>query len=221
MMNPLKKPTNNLFLIGDVECGPDIGSDHIPIECSFEVNINRDDLTRPSKWLLKEVNWDEWKKKVKQKFVAKEIQYYPQTASELNHRIQECIISASEDSIKKSKTSPQGGRCTGWWDQECSKLVALRRKARNALRKSPTPANLTLYQEASRKAKKKINKRKKESWREFISTLDCQTTRGEVWKSLSCFVASFFHAASWIIHHWKGLANYYKTVTSFFENLEK
>ena len=33
--------------------------------------------------------------------------------------------------------------------------------------------------------------------------------------SHSCFVALFFHAASWIIHHWKGIAKYYKTVKSF------
>ena len=30
--------------------------------------------------------------------------------------------------------------------------------------------------------------------------------------SHSHFVVSFFHAASWIIHHWKGLAKYYKIV---------
>ena len=58
-----------------------------------------------------------------------------------------------------------------WWNVECSRLTALRKRAKCVFCKNQTDENLRLLREAENAAKHYHNKLKKECWQTHASTL--------------------------------------------------
>ena len=93
--------TNNLYMCGEVTPGPDLGSDHLPIECSFEVNVIKDNCTKPQKWLIKGINWKVWSNEV-EKGLEKSEMTYPNSTNDLNENLINVILGVSKKMIRQS-----------------------------------------------------------------------------------------------------------------------
>jgi len=50
----------NLRNVGEMNRGRDLGSDHFPMESTFGLTLNKDDMTSIRRWKLKRANWKKW-----------------------------------------------------------------------------------------------------------------------------------------------------------------
>lgn len=101
------------------------------------------------------------------------------------------LITSADQHITKTSGRPRKFRSTPWWSRECRRLVAVRRKLRRILELHPSRDNLDDYNEATLAAKEFTDKRKKDSFREYISTLTYDTPTGSVWKKFKSFKSSY------------------------------
>ena len=68
-----------------------------------------------------------------------------------------------------------------WWNKECSKAVAERRRAKKRAERRPTIANTIELRRCTAKANRIIKKTKRETWRNFCNTLTAETPTKKVW----------------------------------------
>ena len=71
-----------------------------------------------------------------------------------------------------------------WWDSNCSKAVAERKRAKGKLVRAPTLANLINFKRCEAKAKNTQIKKKRESWREFVGSMSSSTTIKATWNKI-------------------------------------
>ena len=169
---------NALLLKGKVECGPDLGSDHVPIVCSFGVELRKSSPSVPRKWIIERGDWTGWSRRLEESSLPLVV---PSSVDELNDALCAAVVGVSQDSIPQTSGRRGVHRRTPWWDSGCAKAVALRRKARNALTKSPSLLNLISYKRACAVAKYTILQRKRASWEAFVGSLSPDTTLKKFW----------------------------------------
>ena len=75
-----------------------------------------------------------------------------------------------------------------WWNAECSRWVALKRKAYNKFKRRPTRLLQLEYRRLEAKVKRVVLKAKRKSWRKFLSKLNLQISCTEVWRFLRSFM---------------------------------
>lgn len=147
------------------------GSDHFPIIITEDNQTNT--LDPKPKWNYKRANWD--------KFQTTLI-----SSLSDNDRIETItakIINAANDSIPKSK--PKGDDKVPWWNSDVEKCIKDRKKALRKLKKykhdDQTKVKLARKLiKAKTKAEKVISKAKKDSWEQFLSTIDDEVTETRV-----------------------------------------
>ena len=133
----------NLRNVGEMNRGRDLGSDHFPMESTFGLTLNKDDMTSIRRWKLKRANWKKWYNELAHGNCN--IGYRPLDVDTLNKEIVDRITKVSEDHIPKSKGIKKYNRSTPWWDNECRVAVKKRNDAKNLLWRHATPDNLTEY----------------------------------------------------------------------------
>ena len=170
----------NLSLCTEIETCGDIGSDHTPIQVSIRRKVHNDQ-SYTERWKLKEVDWSRWNKEIEE---ANRTSLVPNSIEELNKDITDRIISSSETIIGKTKPKNYTGRCTPWWDAECSRRVALRRKARRKAIKYPTMENIILMKKTKAEAKYIVKTKKKKSLQEYVASLKMDTPLREAWNRI-------------------------------------
>ena len=165
---------------GIFKVGADLGSDHLPIECSFGLSVQKTGGLGPSRWLVKNADWSGWCLQLVTSSFSCSV---PDSAANLNDDLCSRILAAAEAHIPQSRG---GGlrRRTPWWDAACAKAVAQRRRARNILSRSPTLANLISYKRYSAIAKRVILLKKRTSWRGYVSSLSVDTPSARVWRTI-------------------------------------
>lgn len=90
------------------------------------------------------------------------------------------IIAAASQSIPNNM-SQKGKTNVPWWNEECSGAIKDRNRAFKRLRTTLTMNNLMEYQRKKALARKVIKEAKKESWRQFCSTIGKETTLNKMW----------------------------------------
>lgn len=173
--------SNNLANIGLLTRGKDVGSDHFPIQCSFGTGAEKSNMSTNGRWNLKKARWKEWYKEL---CVETEDMYWPADVESMNENIKENIINVSKNYIPKSGGIKKHHRNTPWWDANCQEAVENRRKAKKTLSSHPSPANLINYKRLNAIARHTTLKKKKESWKEFASTLTSDTPSAKIWRTI-------------------------------------
>lgn len=176
--------SNNLSNIGELKRGPDIGSDHFPIECTFGTSIFKSNLETCKKWKLKKADWKSWCQDLSATEVHAYSENFPLDAATHNQLLTDKIIRISELHIPKTTGTKKYKRLTPWWDEDCKKAVKERKKAKNRLWRHPTPTNLISHRRCQAIVKHLIKKKKKEKWSEFASTMTSNTPSSKVWKTI-------------------------------------
>lgn len=138
--------------------------------------------TLPQKWHFKDANWDLYRQTLDFSAV-----YSSQSVDiTLDHIVQN-IISAATIAIPHTQTTLLNGHFrhrVPWWNKKCSTLIKEKHKLFNRCRRYPTNENLTLFKIARAKVRREVIRSKKESWRNFISTICSKTPASILWNKL-------------------------------------
>ena len=90
--------------------------------------------------------------------------------------LHECIPKTSPFNKKKSKP---------WFDDECKNAVEERKNANKLAKTNPTVNNLMRSRMIQAKTKKYLKKKKRESWENYVSSINSQTPMNKVWKMIN------------------------------------
>jgi exonuclease III len=157
----------------------DVGSDHSPILAIVMLQPIRCIRTSPKRWNTTGTNWNKWGKGI-----LASTAITPNGTQSLNDDFTNRISSAANINMKLSSGKIKICKSTPWWNAECSRRVALRRKAKKKCELHPTASNVADLRKKTSEAKYIILKSKKESWRQYVSSLSMDTPIGEVWSKI-------------------------------------
>ena len=166
----------------------DLGSDHYPILNTIELYPNHQKVGKRPKWMFKIDKWDQWMHDV-ENYVNTVNQNIPEEIKNFT----DSLVEPGKDNFKKSKDIVNTKCNKIWWNEHCARATALRRRAKNKMRRQPTPQNIQNYRRLHAAARKIHKLAKRTAWRSYISKINPKTTSREIWR---------------IIRNFKGLKNY-------------
>lgn len=164
----------------------DVGSDHSPILAEIRLQPVRCIQSCPKRWNLTGTNWKKWAKDIPVSNLVK-----PDSAEALSEDLIKRFNLSADSNIKMSAGKTKIKKCTPWWDAECSRRVAVRRRARAKCERHPTTENIRELRKCTAEAKHHILKCKKESWRSYVNTLEADTPIGEVWRKIKTIKSQY------------------------------
>lgn len=172
--------TRFLLRVGTLSRGPDVGSDHFPIECKFNWNIAKDMERTITRWKYTSADWKSYKT-----CLEKELpQSMPSDATTLNTSVSKAVFGAANQTIGRTSGKKTLRRHFSGWDLECNRKVSQRRQCRQNLWKNPTPQNLLIYNRTRAECRYLIKKKKEESFASFVNTIDCNTPSKTIWNKI-------------------------------------
>lgn len=154
------------------------GSDHFPVILKFRSMANNLS-TRPARWKLSEADWVLFREEADLSLLS----FQDATIEQQNNMITESIISAAIHSIPQT-SGRLPGRPKPWWTADCQASRKAQNKAWGIFRRYPTAANLLIFKQARAKARWTRRRAKRDSWRSFVTSLNCNTPSKMVWDRL-------------------------------------
>ena len=153
-------------------------SDHSPI--LIYVNENEDpDTEKTPKWNFKKADWDGFKKKCLESFNVNIFNDHPDKmkafSSTLLDIASEYIPKTSPFYKKKSKP---------WFDEECRNIKRQRSKADRIAKRFPNMDNVMRARLMQARARKLFRTKKRDSWRQYVSSIDSRTRPTKVWNMI-------------------------------------
>ena len=93
------------------------------------------------------------------------------------------IRNAADAAIPKSSGVPKPQRVP-WWNQECSEAIRNRKKAQRKYQRSLLIVDGISYKRCKALAKNVLNKAKKTSWKNYVSSINSNTPMSKIWKRI-------------------------------------
>ena len=109
---------------------------------------------------------------------------HPSDTHTSNRSLTNKILEAARIAIPQTSGSKSYNLTVHGFNTECREACKERRKAKRNLFRSPTPANLEIYNQKANHAKWKIKNARQKSWQEFVGSIDCHTTNKEMWQKI-------------------------------------
>ena len=161
-----------------VQTGPCLGSDHLPVLVDLNIAPVTQKVKLRKRYLTKNVNWEAWRSGLPKLEWSNNLS--------MNNAIELFMenVKSSSHTIKESSGMYNPKYSKDWWNEECAKLVALRRRAKNRFSRYPTEHNLRILREAENKAKDKIKESKDNSWKTYATSINFSTNTTEVWNKI-------------------------------------
>lgn len=163
----------------DPELAPDLewsvdkdtyGSDHFPVH----IQLTPAQITTvPERWSVKRADWEKFTRECLHK-INDEVETYEQFAATLNK--------ICESSIPTSKGKPR--KNNSWFSKECRLAIVEKRKAFRKANNNPTMDNIISFKKARAHARRTIREHKRESFRNFVSSIGSRTPLTKVWKMI-------------------------------------
>lgn len=166
--------------LATLDRGPDLGSDHFPIECTISYAIQKSDESTTKRWKYSSADWKKYKSCLEDSMKV----IVPLDAASHNAEITKAIYVAADLSIGKSSGKRVLKRYIGGWDQESRNLVSSRRKARNKLWTNPSIENLVNWKRKRAQCRRILKEKKRESFQTFVGTINCNTPSRVIWKKI-------------------------------------
>jgi len=110
--------THSLGVLGEMQRGTDIGSDHFPMEITFGFGCAKQSINSQQNWVMKQANWPKWTTKFSQDREPLSEMLAPIDVDTLNQCITNKIINIAKDCIPRTSGSRRCHQTTPWWDQE-------------------------------------------------------------------------------------------------------
>ena len=175
--------SSNLVLQGEIMRERDLGSDHFPIKSTFGLKLIKTPILVKQRWKYKEANWKTYQTCLKDDTYNS---VWPTDASKANSMLTERVTDAAKISVPQTSGKKTYNLTVHGMTAECRQAIRDRGAAKGRLFRSPTPENLELVKLHENRAKWKVKNGRQGSWREFIGTIDCETSNSEMWQKVSC-----------------------------------
>lgn len=157
-----------------------IGSDHFPIMCTIEIDKYTQERAPIYRWCFKKAQWNTFKVCCRE--LANSIKMEG-NVDECTAEVTNMISEAASKSI--SKTVIRGNkRMVPWWNHECSLAIKERNIALRNPRNNLSLDNLIEYKRKRARARKIIKIAKRNTWRDFCSTIGRERDVSHVWNVL-------------------------------------
>ena len=153
-------------------------SDHYPIHLILEIPSGQTNFNFLPRWNFKRADWISFQEYID---IKHPLQSEPNLSEFLN-----TILASAHANIPHT-CPPQGRKHAPWWNNDCQKAVALRRRALRAFQRCICENHEKAAREACDQAKSTILNAKKESWEDFWSTFNRFTPLSKIWSTLKCF----------------------------------
>ena len=167
--------SNNLIQIIQTSALADSGSDHFPVLNKIELAPDPKTREKRKRWKDLDKKMGSWQSKLKSSNNISD------NVDILEEEFTKSLIDAAENTFKKTNDKIKTKFCRPWWNSECSRAVAQRRRARRRAERNPTLTNTIDLRRCTAKAKKIIKKTKRETWRKFCSTITSETPTKQIW----------------------------------------
>ena len=151
------------------------GSDHFPIILRATESDNE---LKHQRWKFKQADWNT--------FMALSALHLNKNSFESENPIPDfsnTLLEIAEKTIPKSSISSKPRK--PWFDEECKQAIKSRRKAEKSLRRTLTQSNLSSFRIFRAKARRTIKHKKKDSWKQFVSSINHRTPMTKVWNMIN------------------------------------
>lgn len=156
------------------------GSDHIPIYINHSQIPYCIKTVQSPKWNIKKANWNAYEQHIEKNLIHLD---YNKDINQLVQQFTDYIVEAANTSI--GKISPTNNKkLVPWWNKDCEKAIKNSKIAFRKLKKHNTEENRLTYKRLETHTKYIVKKSKKESWQNFCSTINSQTTTSELWQKI-------------------------------------
>ena len=156
----------------------DSSSDHFPTFLELKCKPNYQEIKHRGKWKIIPEKWTEWRK-----ILEKTDLNLGENNEENIYKFTEPLTNASKEVFKLKNGTKKSKYNAIWWNQDCSKARAERRRARNKLKRQYTPDNLINLKRTTAIAKRTFKQAKKYHWKNFCNKLTAETPTSKIWST--------------------------------------
>ncbi|KAG1658849.1 RNA-directed DNA polymerase from mobile element jockey [Nymphon striatum] len=151
-------------------------SDHFPIH----VKGNGPPIKgRPQRWKLHKADWTMFKQLCAEQL---NISSFAEISDQYSEFIT-ILLEVADISIPKTSQYPKRFN-KPWFNKDCKDAVRERKRLLRKFSLRPTSDNLSSYRQAAAAARRTIRQAKRESWRQYVSKLNSQSTIKSAWDRL-------------------------------------
>ncbi|KAG1655164.1 RNA-directed DNA polymerase from mobile element jockey [Nymphon striatum] len=151
-------------------------SDHFPIH----VKGNGPPIKgRPQRWKLHKADWTMFKQLCAEQL---NISSFAEISDQYSEFIT-ILLEVAEISIPKTSQYPKRFN-KPWFNKDCKDAVRERKRLLRKFSLRPTSDNLSSYRQAAAAARRTIRQAKRESWRQYVSKLNSQSSIKSAWDRL-------------------------------------
>ena len=155
-------------------------SDHFPIHYQLEVPSGQANFNFLPRWNFSRANWTSF-----QNHINASLRTPLPPPPDINSFLNIILASASENIPQTRPRSDH--RNVPWWNSECQRAVALRRRAMRAFRRCICQEHDEQARRARFEAKQIILKAKTDGWQTFSSNFNRFTPLSKIWSMIKCF----------------------------------
>ena len=160
-----------------VESDP-LFSDHFPIRLELGVPSGQTDFSFLPRWNLKKADWASFAKHIDEN--------YPSDAEPDITTFLNAVLASAHQNIPH--TAPRSGRrATPWWNADCEKAVAIRKRAFKQFQRCICEPHENEVRRTRALAIKIINEAKLKSWQSFADQFNRFTPLSKIWTMLRSF----------------------------------
>lgn len=163
----------------NLRAGAHWGSDHLPVFVSFASSQTSRPL--PRVWTFRKSKWESWNDDVKHNLLAANFTHTsdPALAYEI---FTDALRTASQRhftprlnvAVQKEKPRP-------WWTPDCSRAVAVCRRAYTAWLRFPSASNKYLLNKAEAQKKRTFRSAQRQSWEKTLNDINLSRNPKQVW----------------------------------------
>ena len=156
-----------------------MGSDHNPIKLTVNETVTRQNSSQ-MKWNLKKADWNSFREELEK--TIKDTTIGELNIDQYNDVVVKILETAASITIPKMKTGGAGRlKELPYWNEELSRTLYERNRARNKFRRSRNLEDLIEFKRLKSVAQKLLRNTAREYWRNYVSTITPNTATSKVW----------------------------------------
>lgn len=172
--------SGNFSQIGFIQSGPGIGGDHFPIIHKFNFSPTTETMQNQRKWNLRNINWGTYMKTINETINKVENKKFPDNVKAFS----DCLVNAGRKVANLGQTTKKAKFNRAFWDEECSRAIAIRRNYQRKFAKFPNIENKINHNRQVAIVKRTIKKKKADAWHKFTKSLSFSTPSTKIWQFL-------------------------------------
>ena len=140
------------------------GGDHFPIVIKHQGPATGG---REPGWRLKKADWHSFRALCDERLTAD----IHNSTSKAIASFTDTLISIADETVPKSSAAPKHV-INPWLDADCEKAIKDRKKAERKFNRQPTAENLTTFKIKRAMARRVIEEKRRQCWRQFVSSIN-------------------------------------------------